>query len=193
MLRLPVTLNTPTHRQGFHLLYHRHVCDVAVTSLTALLAVFRIRQVQNVGGVIKLYEIRHHMHLHPLDGLTSEKLLLEMLNVGAVGLYDHVAVHAHVETGHSGVIGALHIGVTVGAGDLVLPCVNFMGEGNGLIRLIACVVVDVTPFQVTGRQRKKQNRQKQSNKNGTTMIHRHEYPFTVLNRLGLRNLGFTIR
>jgi len=93
-------------------------------------------------GVVELHVIRQKVDFLPSDGLAGIVSLRELLNVGAVCFYDHMAVHANVQTGNRSVTRNLCAGVTVFAIDLILTCVLLMRKRQRLVGHVALIVSD---------------------------------------------------
>jgi hypothetical protein len=72
------------------------------------------------------------VNLNPLDGFAVIVMLSEIFDVGAVGFNKSMAVHADVHRRHRSMARSFNGGMAVHAGNIILTCMFFMTEGNGL-------------------------------------------------------------
>jgi hypothetical protein len=90
ILRLTVTIHTPTHAQTGNLLHFFHFLHIAVTDRTILTG-FDVR------SVIELHVIGQQMNLLPSNGLVVVESIGNLLDVRAVRFHDYVAIHANIQ------------------------------------------------------------------------------------------------
>jgi hypothetical protein len=86
----------------------------------------------HVGPVVEVNVVGQFVDPLPAESLAAPVGLGDPLDVGAVHLGDRVAVHAGLEGRDARVAGTVRTGVAVLAGDVVVPGVDAVGEGDGL-------------------------------------------------------------
>jgi hypothetical protein len=128
-----VTIQTPTHTELAVLINFIHGCYVAVAG-------FALHSPLYVAIMRKINVVGHIVNLDPLKGAVLSIQLFKFLNVGAVGLHNQVAVHAHVHRRHIGVLGFFNGRMTVHTLDFVSASMQFVAKRDGLVRGIAYVV-----------------------------------------------------
>jgi hypothetical protein len=135
---LLMATDAESHVQRLFLLDTRLLLHVSVTSLAG-------KTFCNVRSVIEINKIRLHMHLDPFHGLVLVVMFFDLLNVGAVGLYYGVAVHADIQAGNPGMAALVGVDMAIKARDLIVTRMDFMAEGNGLFRGISDTVAQIPP------------------------------------------------
>lgn len=101
-----MAVDTPAHAQIGMLINLLHRLDLAMASLA-------IHAVLDVRRVVELNVIRQHVHTHPLQRLALVESIAHFLNVRAVGLHLHMAVHAGAERRNVRVLRAFDLAMAV--------------------------------------------------------------------------------
>lgn len=79
------------------------------------------------------------MNTFPFNRLPRVVGFGELDDVGLVYSNHAMAVHAHVERGHGGMLGMLGRAVAIQTRDVIIARMNLVAEGNGLGRRIPFV------------------------------------------------------
>ncbi len=125
-----VTIKTPRHGVRLRVINHVHLIDLPVATDTADSPV-------HVDRVIKVNVFRGFVDLDPLDRLPGLPRLANQGELGTVLLNLRVTVHADLSRGDIGVGGGLNERVAIAAVHAELSSMDFVGEGNRLMRLVA--------------------------------------------------------
>lgn len=125
-LTFPMTRQAFAHAQIHDLTRLIHRLYGTVTGLTCNPRV-------NMWPVLEVNEIRHRSDLLPLDGFLLLPVLLQLLHLGLICSRNLVAPHASLDRRDAGHRGSTGKRMAVLAGNLEIPCMDLMAEGNGLI------------------------------------------------------------
>ena len=121
----------------------------------ALVAGLRRSVLFDVTLVIEFHVIGKHVDLLPSDRRVVVVGFRKLLDFGAIGRNNQVAIHANVQAGNRRVIRALGRRVAVKTLHLVLTGVELMGERDRLFGRVTLVVSNRTPLARCQRQRHK--------------------------------------
>lgn len=134
-----MTVNTPTHGKILKLVNRFHCIYRAMTSITT-------HTLLNVGRVIELNMIRQHMNSNPFHGFVFFIGLTHFSDPGRVCFHLNMTIHTSAQRWNIGMLGTLHLIMTILAFDLILTVLGAGMEGvikgNWLFRLIVFVVPD---------------------------------------------------
>ena len=131
--RLPVAIDTKTHRKAFLLIQLVHCLHRSVANATVF-SRFDMMKMREAD------KIRQKMDFLPSHSFVFAVGQTDFFDPRAFGFDCAMAVHTYIEAWERGAPACFHPGMTVTAVYFVFSGMKFVGKGNRLFGLVICVV-----------------------------------------------------